>query len=224
MAKENDIEFAIIEKYVKDNADTEQVKSFIASVASKPQVNKEVVNAFLETSEGQELLQPVLQSHGDKRVTEAIKTREKSEEARVEAEVKKKLAIELLKLNPKEEPWQQEIRDLKAQAEEEKQARLKENLKRQIIEAATKMKVDPWFIDDYQFQSLELAELYMKRIAERDKKLEEKIRNELLAQYSIKPGAGQDSGKGKKLDLTKLSAKEILKMEEEGKLDEAMGM
>lgn len=188
---------------------------FADKVNKNPSLTPDLVLDFLKTDEGQTLIQPIV----DKRVSDAVKKRDKYHEGIIESEVKRRLAAEILKLNPTEEPWQKEIRELREENEKEKKERAKENLKRQIVEEAARIGVDPFFIEDYLPESYEVGQLYLQKIKNRDKQIEEKITNDLLTRGQ-KPGAGADPGKPKvKSDLSKLSLAEMIKMEENGELD-----
>lgn len=202
-----------------ENKESEEVQKFLKQHAS-PEITQEQFTAFLETEKGAEMVSPLI----DKRVTEAVKKRDKYHEENREKEIKSRVAAEILKLNPQEEPWQKEIRELKAENEKERKARAQDQLKREIVEEAAKMGVDPFFIDDYLPNTIDEAKLYLKRIKDFSNTIVEKTTNELLAK-GYKPGSGNGEGDQRRKslqDLSKLSQEEMIHLEMEGSLDSSL--
>lgn len=201
-------------KWLSENKEDETVKKFIDGYAIEKPIDAAQVLAYMETDAGKAIVQPIV----DKRVTTAVQTRDKFwETEKLEPELKKRLAVEVLKMNPKEEPWQKEIRELKEENEKEKSARAQDNLKRLIVEKAAALGVEPFFIDEYTPPSIEQGELFLQKIREHNTKLTEKITNDLIAKNAYVPGAGKE--KEGKIDFSKLTMAEAVKMEMEGKLD-----
>lgn len=203
-----------IKEFLIDNKDDEKVKSFLSSMVHKEPVTPDEVNEFLKTEDGKSLIQPYV----DQRVTEAVKKRDKVHVEALEVEVKKRVATEVLKMNPAEEPWQKEIRELKEMNESEKRERAKDNLKRQIVEEAAKMGVNPFFVDDYTPDSFEVGKLFLQKIKAHEDELVKVKANELMA-GGFKPGSGSDKGNGK-MNLSTLTRDEMIRLELEGRLDE----
>jgi hypothetical protein len=187
----------------------EQVKGFLVQNKDKAEVSAllselnpvtvDSVSAFLETKEGQDLIQP----YGDKRVTSAIDTYRKG---KFEAEVKARVAAEILKMNPGETPEQKQIREMREEMEKDKADRERERLQGQIKELAFKEQVDPEFISGINFGSLEEAALYTKNFKAKQEELKLKVTNELLANGSYKPKSGETKVDGPNLNA--MSAKE----------------
>ena len=208
-----------IRKWLVENKDTEEVKKFFLDINPKKPLTAEEVSAFLGTDDGKTFIEPQI----DKRVTDAVKKRDKYHDDRFETELKKRLAAEILKINPEEPPEQKQIRELRKQFEESEEARKTETLQNKISARAHEMGVDPLFVAGMNFQSEDEATVWMKRVIERDKTLKEKVTNELMATTSFKPGSGTGGPGGKpKTDLTKLSQDEMIKLEMQGKLDDML--
>jgi len=202
-----------VREWLTQNKETDGVKDFLSELSTEKPLTPEAFQKYLESADGDKLIQPLI----DKRVTDAVKTRDRVNEEKLESELKKRLAVELLKINPQETPEQKQIRELREEMDKEKKLREKDLLKRQIVEAAAAVGLDPFFVDSYLPESLEEAQLYIKKIQERDKKRDEKLANELVSSSSFKPKSGEDNKK--KVDLSKLSVKEMQKLEESGELD-----
>ena len=204
---------AEIRAYLEENKDDVEVKAYLAETAKPRTATPEDIGEFLKTEDGRLLVQPMI----DSAVTKAVKTRDKAHEVTFESEMKKRLSAEILKMNPQEEPWQKELREVKETLEKEKSERAKDQLKRQLLEEAVKLQVDPFYFEDYLPESIEQGRLFIQKIQAREKALKEQVSNETLA-TSFKPGSGSE--RPGKIDLTKLSQAEIVKLEMEGKLDE----
>lgn len=210
-----EITIADIKKFLEETKDTEETKAFVTEFAKPAEVTPDLLKKFAESDDGKVILEPMV----DKRVTEAVKTRDKFwEKERLEPEVKKRVAAEVLKLNPQEEPWQREIRELKEANEIEKRERAKDNMKRQIVEKAQAMNVDAFFLEDFLPPTIEQGELYLKRIAERDKKIAEKAVNDLMASGKFVPSGAKPQES--KIDKSKLSFEEAVALEMDNKLDD----
>lgn len=210
-----EITIADVRKFLEEAKDTDEVKTFISELSKPGEVTVDMFKKFAESDDGKIVIEPMI----DKRVTDAVKTRDKFwEKERLEPEVKKRVAAEVLKLNPQEEPWQKEIRELKEANENEKRERAKDNMKRQIVEKAQTMNVDAFFLEDFLPETIEQGELYLKRISDRDKKIAEKAVNDLIAQGRFVPNGAKTTES--KIDYSKLTMDEAIKLEMEGKLDE----
>jgi DNA-binding ferritin-like protein (Dps family) len=209
-------------KAIEEGKDSEEVKKFLTAMLDKygkKELTGDEVNAFLDTEDGKKLIQPRI----DTVVTKALQTRDKSWEEKnkdaIEKEVKKRVADEVLKMNPQEEPWQKEMRELKEKMDQKDKDYARSELKRQITEEAAKMGIDPFFLEDYIPETIEAGKLYLKRISDHNKKVKEAVVNELVASGQYKPN-GEKRKDDNKIDLGKLSVEEATKLELEGKLDE----
>ena len=136
--------------------------------------------------------------------------------------MKTAVAAELLKINPTETPEQKTIRELVANQETLSKDREHEKLQGQIKELAFSQGVKPDFIGSLPFNSIEEAALYIRRYKQEQEDIRKAAVNELLVAGSYKPGSGDDRKGGKKIDLSKLSLEEVIKMEENGTLDDAL--
>lgn len=203
-----------IKEFLIDNKDDEKVKSFLTSMVQKTPITSDEVIEFLKTEDGKIIIQPIV----DQRVTDAVKTRDRTHTQNLEIEVKKRVATEILKLNPQEEPWQKEIRELKEMNETERKERAKDNLKRQIVEEAAKMGVNPFFVDDYIPESFEVGKLYLQKIKTHDAELIKTKANELMS-ASFKPGSGTEKG-NTKIDLATMTQADLIRLEMDGTLDQ----
>jgi hypothetical protein len=207
-----------IKAFLAANKDDAEVKAFLAELSPEHELTSAEVETFLGTEDGKTILNPRI----DQAVTKAVKTRDKAHADILENEIKKRLAVEVLKLNPQEEPWQKDLREMKENLENEKAERARDNLKRQLVEEAVKMGVNPFFIEDYVPPSIEVGKLFLQNIAKHDKDVSLKVTNELLAS-GYKPGQGNEKKtNGQKQDLTALSQAELIKLEMEGVLDSAI--
>lgn len=221
--KVDELTFDQVKSWISAKKDEEEVKGFLTTIVPEKELSPDIVRAYLDSKDGREIITPILQSEADRRVSEAIKTREAKEKEIVEKEVKRRMAEELLKLNPEVPEWQGRMNELENQIKARDAAYALENLKRQIADYSYAEGLEPFFLESYVPENFEQAKLYVKLIKDRDKKRDEKLRNELIASAGFRPGSGASPNiPGKKLDVAKLSQKEILELEMAGKLDEAL--
>jgi tRNA A37 threonylcarbamoyladenosine dehydratase len=206
-----------VREWLAKNKDAADVKAFLGEIAPTHQLSADEVKEFLDTQDGKSLLQPMM----DSRVTEAIGTYKKGHfDAEVKKQVAARVSEEMAKLNPQETPEQAQIRELKKAFEDERAARERDNLKRQIVETGAQMGVEPFFLEDYLPASFEQGKLYLQKIAEFVKQRESKAKNELLA-TGFKPGSGADTNKNR-VDLSKLTLEQAMQLEMEGKLNDQL--
>lgn len=178
-----------VKEFLSQNKDKAELITIISDLGIQIPVTSEAFEAFSETKEGQELLQPKF----DKRVTQAIDTYKKG---KFESEVKARVAAELLKVNPSETPEQKQLREMREEMQKDKQDRERERLQAQIKEKAFEEKINPAFISGINFNSVEEAALYMKNLKVEFEGIEKKVTNDLLANGSYKPKAGETKDKG----------------------------
>lgn len=103
-----------VKTYLETNSQDAAVVEYLSEL-KKP--TAEVVNSYLDSQEGAKLLQPRLDSHFSK----GLQTWKDNN-------LSKLIDEEVAKRNPGETPEQKEIRELKAQLEQDKAERLKEKL------------------------------------------------------------------------------------------------
>lgn len=103
-----------VKTYLETNSQDAAVVEYLCEL-KKP--TAEVVNSYLDSQEGVKLLQPRLDSHFSK----GLQTWKDNN-------LSKLIDEEVAKRNPGETPEQKEIRELKAQLEQDKAERLKEKL------------------------------------------------------------------------------------------------
>lgn len=170
-----------VQTWLNANAKEPAVTEFLKGLGSQDSgLNAESVAAYLDTQEGQHVLQPFV----DRRVDGAIKTYKEGHYAQ---ELKSAVAAEILKLNPQETPEQRANRELREQVESMQKENKQDKLKRLIVEEASKMSVPAFFIDDYLPGSLEEGKLYLTKCKQfvDDEKL--KAVNDVVATYKNKP-------------------------------------
>ncbi len=207
-----------IKAFLAENAESEDVKAFVAELT--PKVTPELVTAYLGTEDGERLLKT--HPATDARVTQGVKTAVEKERAKIADEVQRLVAAEKLKLNPAETPEQKQIRELTEQFNAEKEARAKETLQRQLIEEAATLKVDilPILQSGYLPPSLEQGKVFLQEQKKIYEALEAKVRNDLVANGSFKPGSGD--GNKRKVDLDALTPAQMLELEKSGELDKIL--
>ena len=103
-----------VKTFIETNSQDAAVVEYLSEL-KKP--TAEVVNSYLDSQEGVKLLQPRLDSHFSK----GLQTWKDNN-------LSKLIDEEVAKMNPGETPEQKEIRELKAQLEQDKAERLKEKL------------------------------------------------------------------------------------------------
>ena len=108
------MELQEVKTYLETNSQDAAVVEYLSEL-KKP--TAEVVNSYLDSQEGVKLLQPRLDSHFSK----GLQTWKDNN-------LSKLIDEEVAKRNPGETPEQKEIRELKAQLEQDKAERLKEKL------------------------------------------------------------------------------------------------
>lgn len=208
------MEIEEIKTFLEANKADEKVKAFLAEIT--PKVSSELISTYLETEEGTKLV--ATHPATDRRVTEGVKTAVDKERVKIDAEVKRLVAAEMLKANPQETSEQKQIREIREQLDTEKQARARETLTRQLIEESSKLGVDINSVisSGYMPGSFEEGQVFLKNLKKRDDDLESKIRND-IAGSGFKPGSGQgDKGK---VDLSKMSKEQMRELEMKGELD-----
>jgi len=206
-----------LKAFLIENKDDAETLAILEPFQKAKEVAAEDFGKFLATPEGESMVNPLI----DRRVTDAVKKRDDFHKGNFDAEMKKRIAAEMIKLNPEKSPLEIRLEEMEKERETEKAERVKETLRRQIVEKAAEMKIEPFFIKDYLPASPEEGEMFLKNIKTYVEKVEKNKVNELMAN-GYKPGSGQEKSTSSKVDLSKLSQAEMIAMEMEGKLDEAI--
>lgn len=210
--KDDELTIEKVKEFFEANKERADVAEYLSSLTVEKELTSETVNAYLETGEGKILLQPRL----DRYATQAIKTHDEKQKPIIDATIKARVNEELIKLNPQETEADRRYRELQQNQEEMKKQWEKEKLENAINMEAAKRGIPLELASNIPYPSIE----HFNNVAliwEQVKNKEvDKLVNERLAS-SVKPKAGDE--KDEKVDLGKLSDKEILKMEMEGTLD-----
>lgn len=209
------ITFDQVKAFLEANSDDETIKTYLKGLVPEEPITPDKVKAYLDTPDGKALIQPMM----DKRVTEALDTYKRKT---FDNEVNARVAAELLKRNPEETPEQKRVRELEENMRRMKEEQEMERLKSQIKDLAFKEGVSLDFIDNIPFTSVEQANLYIRNFKTEIENAKTAKVNELLAS-GYKPGAGNEIKSTNKVDLSKLSEKEMIEMEMAGELDKALG-
>lgn len=204
-----------VKAFLNEHKDDVEVQAFMQELNPAHQLTAEEVGEFLKTDDGKTLVQPLI----DRATTKAVQTRDKAHEVVLENEVKKRVASELLKLNPEKSPLEIKVAELEANAVKLEAERAKDNLKRQIVEKAAAIGINPFFIEDYMPESIEQGELFLQKIKKFNDDIIQKTTNDLIASTGFKPKTGFEKD-SKKVDLSKVDLNEMIKLEMEGKLDD----
>lgn len=212
MDKDNEITLEDVKNFIDANKADASVVEYITSISIDKPLNPEVVKGYLETIEGKTVIQPILDSFASR----SIASHDEKKKKEIEAEIARKVNEKLMEMNKEDTPEQkaykeqaQRIKDLEEQYENDKKLA-------KINEIAYKEGIDPAFVEGLTFDSAEHFGLYANRFKEYVKKANEKVVNELMA-ATPKPKGGK--GQEEKVDISKLSDDEILKMEMAGTLD-----
>jgi len=205
-----------VKAFIESNKANPDVAEFVVSISVDKPMSPELVGAYLQTTEGKNLVQPMI----DQRVTDAIKTHDEKQKPKVDAAIKSGIAAEMLRLNPQETAEQRQVRELLQNQKEMQEQMEKDKRDAKIKELAFKESVSPDFVEGIPFPSVEEATLYIQRYKDHFNKALEKEINERMAKDSYKPGKGKEEEK--KIDLSKLSQAELIKMEMDGQLDQAI--
>jgi hypothetical protein len=203
----------LVREWLAANKAQDTVKAFLKELGAGPALGADTVGPWLETEDGKKLVQPYV----DKRVTDAIKTHDTKTKETTEAEVKRRVAEELLKANPQETPQDKQIRELREQMDADRKESARDKLKRAIVEEAAAQGVPSWWVDEYSGNTIEEAKLFVAKVKKHNEELTTKAKNEVLT-TGFKPGSGNGTDKTKK-DVSKLSLAEAIAMEEAGELN-----
>jgi len=190
--------FDEVRTWLADNAKDAQVVRFLSELAPAGGTDADAVARYLETPDGQKTMQP----HLDRITTKAIQT---YRDNHYQADLKAAVAAEMLRINPAETPEQKQIRDLKDAVEKAERERHSDKLRRQMVEEASKIGIDAFFIDDYLPASIEEGKLYLSKIKAYVEGREAKKANELMTAKGFKPSP---SAGGDKIDPARMTPQE----------------
>ncbi len=212
----NEITVEAVKEWMTTNKEDEGVITFLAEITPEaPSITSENVLPFLETTEGKALVEPLI----DKRVTRAVQTHDAKTQEANEAKVRGMIAAEMLKINPEETPEQKQIRELREEMDAVRSTSKKDTLMRQVVETVASKELPSWLADiivnpvDTPEEGQLAAEKLRGFLSER----ETETTNKLMA-GGFKPG-GSGTGDKNKIDVSKLSVEEVIRMEEAGELD-----
>jgi hypothetical protein len=211
---QDEITLEMVKAFFEANKEKPEVDEYIKSMSIEKPLSSEVVNGFLETIEGKNLLQPKL----DAFATKAITSHDEKNKEKVNAEVARRVNEKLAELNKEDTPEQKMLKE-QIQRTQDLEKRYEEDKKlAKINEIAYKEGIDPAFVGGLKFDSAEEFGLYANRFKDYVKKEKEKTINEFVASNSYKPNGSKGQDK-EKLDLSNLSVEKLIELEEEGKLD-----
>ena len=206
----------MVREWLAANKAQDTVKAFLKELGVGPALTADVVAPWLETDDGRKLVQPMI----DKRVTEGVKTHDEKTKESVAAEVKRKLAEEMLKANPQETAEQKQLREIRSQMETIQKGAAKDKLISAVMAEAARVGIPTWWVDEYAGGTIEEAKVFIGKVKAQQDEIANKAKNELLAS-GHKPGSGNGQVKPK-VDASKLSIEEAIKLELEGKLNDAI--
>lgn len=215
-----DLTIELVRAWLAENKDTEAVGAFLQSLgATGPKLTPETVAEYLKTDEGKRILEPLV----DRRVTEAIRTHDAKVKETSEAEVKRRVAEEILKANPQETPEQKQIRELRERIDRQDDEVKRTKRESELKDFAAKEEIDHEIAALMlpAFPSVEEGKLGLQAVKKLVQTRIDRMVNERLA-GGFKPGSGNgQQGKGK-VDASKLTFQEAVALELEGKLNEAI--
>jgi len=213
---ENDLTLEQIRAFIDANKERADVAEYLNTFVVEKDLSSETVNAYLETSEGKVLLQPRL----DRYANIAIKTHDEKQAPVLEAKIKAGVNEGIRKLHPEETEEQKQLREVREDMAKMKQDSEAKELKNAILMEANARHLPSALVENVNYISLEhfknAAMAYEKVIAE----TKTTTANEVLAS-SQRPNGSQQK-ETNKIDLTKLSRAELIEMEMNGSLDDAI--
>lgn len=203
-----------VKVFLEANREKDEVSDYLKQFQTEKELNTEVVNAYLDTPAGMVILQPRLDSFA----TKAIKTHDEKQAPVLEAKIKQGINEAIARMHPEETLEQKQIRELRENMEAmQKESEAKE-LKNKILYKAKEMNVPMELVNGFPYPSEEhfvnAATIYNKLLT---KEVEKQI-NEKIAASSYKPKTG-DRSEENKVDLSKLTTADLIKMEMSGELD-----
>lgn len=203
----------LVREWLATNKGDEKVKVLLSELG-KPVLTPETVRPWLATEEGQKVIEPII----DRERTRAVKTHDDKTREEREAAVKKAVEDAVAKANPKETPQDKAIRDLTDRLAKAEQASKEKELRIALSGKARAKGVDAILPGDYLPTDLEAAEKEMDRISAAVEERISKAKNELLG-AGHRPGSGNNGATAGKVDLSKLSFAEAVKLETAGQLN-----
>jgi DNA-binding transcriptional MerR regulator len=186
---EDGLSLETIKAFIESKKDDPTVTEFITSIAPEKPLHPDVVKGYLETSEGQMILQPRLDSYANK----AINSHDEKRKKEIEAEVARKVNEKLMELNKEDTPEQRMIKEQALRMKELEDKYENDKKLSKINEIAYKEGIDPAFVAGIQFNSVEEFGLYATKLKEHDNKLIEKTKNEVMASMTKRPNSSQQT-------------------------------
>jgi len=188
-----------VKTFLSEHAKDEGVITLMKGSAQV--LTSEIVAPFLDTQDGQRLIQPYV----DRTVDKAIKTYKDNHYTQ---DVKASVATELLKLNPQETAEQRRLREVEEKLSKSEKDRDIDRLKRQLVEEASKIGIDAFFIDDYIPASLDEGKLFLSKIKGYVEDQKKKVATELVTKKGFMPAPNANT-----VDPSAMSAKDRLSFE-----------
>lgn len=232
---ENELTLTMVKEWLTANKDKDEVKVYFTEITPKTTITAENVKAYLESDDGKKLIinHPTVKSYGDSRVMEAIKTHDEKMKSKIEADIAAGVEKKIVELYPDEDPkakemrklkedTERQLREFKAETEKAKADQEAEKLRNLIITRANEKKLDAAFLKRAKLDKPEDVDAYAEEIEAILKQREDKIRNELIAEGSRKPGSGKGQENKGKIDVESLSREDWEKIIKEGKLEETL--
>lgn len=213
----NEITLEDVKSFIEKNKEKPEVVEYIVSVSIDKPLTPEVVNGYLQTTEGKMLIQPMF----DQRVTDAIKTHDIKQKAANEAAIKAGINAEIARMNPAETPEQRRIRELEQSVEADRAKWERERLENNIAMEAAKRGIPVELFKDIPYPSIDHAINAFTVYDQKKQKDVEKAINEKLAIESFKPKSGQGEKKSGMTysEFRALPKKQQDKMAETGEID-----
>ena len=206
----------LVREWFAANKTQEPVKALLKELGAAPVLTAEVVKPWLETDEGRKLVEPIV----DRERTRAVKTHDEKTREEREAAVKKAVEDAVAKANPKETPIEKQLRELqeKDRARDAKEKQLEITVALGDIGRSIGVNPSIVFRDGVMPPSIEVGKTILEAYKADREEYVTKAKNELLATGSHRPGSGNGAGAGK-VDLSKMSLSEAIKLEEAGQLN-----
>lgn len=187
-----------IKNYLNENKEDEEVQALLKEFNS---INQDDIKDFLDTDDGQKLLQPRLDSY----FTKGLNTWK-------ENNLDKLVAEKLKEINPEQTPEQIELQQMKAELEEMKNAKIRESLKNTALTQATEKNIPTSLVDYLLGTDEETTTANLETFEEAMKQYVDKQVKQRISDSSYEPPADDESGKAfTKEQIASMSPEEINK-------------
>lgn len=198
----DEIMLEMVKKFFTDHKEDADVVAYLKEIAPKPDITPELLSGYLQTQEGKNLVQPMI----DQKVTEAIKTHDEKNKAKIEAAIRSGIAAEMLKLNPEESPEMKRIREL-----EERDARREAEMQQakvdsEILQVANQLKVDTRFLGPWKFPTVEDGKLYLQNLKKEIDTARQAAQEDLISKGYKPQNPGNGDNGQKKMTISQFRA------------------